>query len=53
MVLTKLSFREEQWALGNDSMKFRDFPDRFLFPKILSFKLLGNLRGNSYIPVYY
>ena len=27
LVLTKISFREECWALGNNPMKFWDFPD--------------------------
>ena len=31
-------------------MKFRDFLDVSWFPKILSLKLLGNLRGNSCMP---
>ena len=31
-VLTKFSFLEEDWPLGNNSMNFRDFPDiSFLF----------------------
>ena len=37
------------WALGYNSMKFWDLPDRSYFPKILSFKLFGMLWGNSYI----
>ena len=39
LVLTKFSFREEDWALGNNSIKFWDFPDICLFPNILSFFL--------------
>ena len=38
LVLTKASFREQDWALGNNSTKFWDFPDIFKFPKILSHK---------------
>ena len=27
LVLTKFSFWKEDWALGNNSIKFKDFPD--------------------------
>ena len=51
LVLTKLSFREEDWALGNNSMKFWDLPDISQFPKILSLKSFGNSCDNWYILV--
>ena len=35
-MLIKSLFREEDSALGNNSMKFWDFLDIFYFPKILS-----------------
>ena len=44
LVLKKFPFREEEWALGNNSMKFWDFPDISLFPNILSFFLSWTLR---------
>ena len=37
-VLKKVSFREE-WGLGNNSIKFWNLPDFFLFPKVLSLKV--------------
>ena len=33
LALTKLSFQVEHWALGNNSMKFWDFPDIYELPK--------------------
>ena len=37
------------WALGYNSMKFRDFPDLSEFFKYLSLKSFGNSCGSSYI----
>ena len=45
-MLAKLSFWQGDWALGYHSMKFRQVPDIFYFPKTLSF----NSFGKSYIP---
>ena len=42
LVLTKLSFREKDEALRNNSMKFWDFPDISLFSKVLSLKSFSN-----------
>ena len=50
LVLTKFSVQEEDWALGNNSMNFRDFSGICQFPKILTLKSFGNSWGNSYIP---
>ena len=41
---------EELGSLGHYSMKFRQFPAIYSFPKILSFKSFGNSWDNSYIP---
>ena len=38
------------WALGYHSMGLGHFPDVSLYAKILSVKLFGDSRGNSYIP---
>ena len=42
VVLTKFLFRKEDWALGHNSFKFRDFSDISQFNKILSPKLINN-----------
>ena len=49
----KFSFGEEDWELGNKSMKFGDFPDIFQFPNNLSLKALRNSWDKSYMPVDY
>ena len=50
LVLTKFSLSQGIWALGYQSMKFRQLPHISRFPDILSLKLFGNSWGNSYIP---
>ena len=47
LLLTKFSFWQEDLALGYYSMKFEDFLDISLFPKILSLRSFGNSWGNS------
>ena len=41
-MLPKFSFWDEEWVLGYNAMKFLDFPDISLFPKIQSLKSIGN-----------
>ena len=41
------SCREEDWALGNNFMKFSDCPYSFEFPKILCVKSFDNSRENN------
>ena len=47
-LLPKFNLWKEDWALGYVSTQIWDFPNIFLFPKILSLKLFGNSWGNSY-----
>ena len=42
LVLTKLSFWQEDWAPGNHSMKFRHFADISLFPILIFEFFVGN-----------
>ena len=42
LVLTKLSFWKEEWALDYNSMEFEDFFNILRFPKILSLIFFGN-----------
>ena len=49
LVLKKKLFWEYGLALGYNSMKFWDFPNISLFPKILSLKSFGHSWGNSYL----
>ena len=42
LVLTKLSFLGEDWALGYNSMKFGHYFQLSYFPKILNLKSFGN-----------
>ena len=46
----KKLFWKEDWVLGYNSMKFKDFLDFSYFPKIVSRKSFGNLWGTSYVP---
>ena len=49
LVLTKFSFREEDWALHNSSMKSGGFLlDTSKFPKILSLNSFSSSWGNWY-----
>ena len=50
LVLKKIWYWEEDWALVYHFMKFWDIFGICFFPKILSLKLCGNSRGNPYIP---
>ena len=50
IVLTRFPFREGDQTLGNNSMKFWDFPDISWFPKILILKSFFKSWGNMYIP---
>ena len=47
LILTKFSFWNENRALGYNSIKFQNFLDVSLFPKILNLKLFDNSWGNS------
>ena len=47
VVVVFFSCREEEWALGNNFMKFSDFPYSFKFPKILCVKSFDNSRENN------
>ena len=42
-VLATFTFWEEDWALGYNSMKSRDFPEMSYFPKIRSFQVIRQL----------
>ena len=52
LVVTKFSFLEKNWVLGNNSGKFWDFTDLFYFPNTLSIRLFDNSWSNSYIKPY-
>ena len=48
LLLPKFNFWKGDWALGYVSTQIWDFPNIFLFPKILSLKSFGNSWGSSY-----
>ena len=48
LLLPKFNFWKGDWTLGYISTQIWDFPNIFLFPKILSLTLFGNSWGSSY-----